>query len=375
MATLEELQQQLATLSARVDALTTPPDDYYTSKYSGEEIDAGIAKTESLPESWPLPIASGGTGADTAQQALANLGGRPGRNFADNSRFSDKQVVNQRGQTTYTNGVIDACISRWKLLGTMTLEANGIVVQKTQSAPEFLAQLLSDDVLTELRGRVVTLSAVYIDDGARKIQSTTFVVPEQGEIDSPEAAIGDVLFDLYKSSGDANARIRFFSGSPTTSVTLEAVELVIGDHQTIVYTDNNGELQFLDTPDYGAELVRCLNYFERIGNGSSPALTDAQFIPAGAQIVVFSIRYNHKRITTPTITFSPPDQYRVLLESLSGSLGEIGVTSISVVPGVFSDKMASVAVTLASQTSENCYGTLQRQDGSKSPWIDVSAEL
>lgn len=306
---------------------------------------------------------------------LHELGGRPQRNFADNARFAKAFVVNQRGQTAYT--VTDAakpCIDRWKLLGTMTLEESWISIQKTQAAPGFFAQAISDEVLSALRGKTVTLSAVY-NDGARKIAESTFAVPAQGDIDSPEASIGDVLFDLYKSSGDANARIRFFSGSPTTSVTLEAVELVIGDHQTIVYTDNNGELQFLDTPDYDAELVRCLNYFERIGNATSPVLTDAQFIPAGAQNVVFSIRYSRKRITTPTISFNPPGQYRVLLESLSGSLSSIGVTSISVVPGVFSDKMASVAVTLASSISEDCYGMLQRQDNSTSAWIDVSAEL
>lgn len=260
MATLDELQQQLASLSARVDALTTPPDDYYTSKYSGEEIDAGIAKTGSLPESWPLPIASGGTGADMAQLALSNLGARPSRNFADNSRFSIKQVVNQRGQITYTNGSIVASIDRWKLLGTMTLKETWITIQKTQEAPEFFVQTISDDVISALRGQTVTLSAIY-NDGTRKIASSTFVVPLQGDIDSPEASIGDVLFDLYKSSGDANARIRFFSASPSTSLTLEAVELVLGDHQTIVYTDKNGDLQFIETPDYGEELARCQRHY------------------------------------------------------------------------------------------------------------------
>ncbi len=41
MATVEE---RLAALEEAVAALTTPPTDYYTSKYSGEEIDALLDK-------------------------------------------------------------------------------------------------------------------------------------------------------------------------------------------------------------------------------------------------------------------------------------------------------------------------------------------
>lgn len=39
MATLEDLQQQLQLLKAQIDALTTPPNEYYTLLYSGEEVD------------------------------------------------------------------------------------------------------------------------------------------------------------------------------------------------------------------------------------------------------------------------------------------------------------------------------------------------
>lgn len=39
MATIEELQAQLAALTARVDVITTPPETYYTMQYQGETID------------------------------------------------------------------------------------------------------------------------------------------------------------------------------------------------------------------------------------------------------------------------------------------------------------------------------------------------
>lgn len=78
MATIEELQAQLAALTARVDAITTPPETYYTMLYQGETIDAIL--TDLLPAragGAGLPVNQGGTGANTAEQALINLGAMP----------------------------------------------------------------------------------------------------------------------------------------------------------------------------------------------------------------------------------------------------------------------------------------------------------
>ena len=44
MATLEDLQQQLQLLKAQIDALTTPPNEYYTLLYSGEEVDERLGR-------------------------------------------------------------------------------------------------------------------------------------------------------------------------------------------------------------------------------------------------------------------------------------------------------------------------------------------
>ena len=45
MATLDELQQQLEALRQQVDAITAPPTDYYTQRYSGEETDRGVLRS------------------------------------------------------------------------------------------------------------------------------------------------------------------------------------------------------------------------------------------------------------------------------------------------------------------------------------------
>lgn len=44
MATLEDLQQQLQLLQERIDKLTTPPNEYYTLLYSGEEVDERLGR-------------------------------------------------------------------------------------------------------------------------------------------------------------------------------------------------------------------------------------------------------------------------------------------------------------------------------------------
>lgn len=61
MATLDELQAQLEELNRRVNEITAPPDDYYTHRFSGEEIDNAVDRVKATP----------GSGAITAKDTLA----------------------------------------------------------------------------------------------------------------------------------------------------------------------------------------------------------------------------------------------------------------------------------------------------------------
>lgn len=51
MATLDELQAQLEELNRRVNEITAPPDDYYTHRFSGEEIDNAVDRISNTPGS------------------------------------------------------------------------------------------------------------------------------------------------------------------------------------------------------------------------------------------------------------------------------------------------------------------------------------
>ena len=249
MATLDELQQQLAALSARVDALTTPPDDYYTSKYSGEEIDAGIEKTGSLPESWPLPIASGGTGADTAQLALANLGGRPNRNLARNPDFR----INQRNFSSdnWTSGYGP---DGWVSTGGGHLEYSGGAV-KTVS--QYLHQYYD---LGKIDAGIYTISAFctrniagylgFWGGESAKYQSTNYdngVASATVEIteDMVNPDKKGYLYILCENSG-----------------TISWVKLEKSPFQTLAYKDSSGNWHPLDAIDYGEELARCQRYLQ-----------------------------------------------------------------------------------------------------------------
>lgn len=51
MPTIDELQQQIDALTQRVNEITAPPDDYYTHRFSGEEIDNAVDRISNTPGS------------------------------------------------------------------------------------------------------------------------------------------------------------------------------------------------------------------------------------------------------------------------------------------------------------------------------------
>lgn len=325
MATIEELQEQIAALSARVAALTVPPNRYYSSRYTGETIDKLLTS-----------ISGGAANLDLSnltdyQRALHNIGAMPRINFADNARFAKGFIVNQVGQTSYTVDFNNPCIDRWRVWGTVTLEDDGITVQKQEGVVEFMYQNIPDEYLLYLRGKQVTMSVVYQESGNRKISSVTFIVPEQGDIDSPEIDINGIVFDLYKMSNMPYARYRFFYlGSSNVQIKLEAIEVVTGDHQTIVYTDDTGNLQFISFRDYGLELTKCQRYLYV----PSPSWYGPQFRFYGGNEnrLIGTLHFPVQMRTTPALSGFPitfrdtDDGNTVIVDSAQYFICDIGLT-------------------------------------------------
>ena len=279
------------------------------------------------------------------QKALHNIGAMPGKNFADNSRFAKVFIVNQASQSSYSGGFSDPCIDRWHLWGSVTLEDDGIVVQSQEDVVEFLYQNIPDEYLSYLRGKQVTMSVVYQESGTRKISSVTFVVAAQGDIDSPEIDINGILFDLYKISNMPYARYRFFYlGGSSVQIKLEAIEVVLGDHQTIVYTDDNGSLQFISPGNYMEELIKCQHY----AYVPSQSITGPQFRYYGGSenrlvgILPFPVQMRTQPVLSGfPITFRDTDNgQNVVIDSAQYFICDTGLTlwwQLNTTSGTFVD--------------------------------------
>lgn len=224
MATTEE---RLAELEAKMAALTTPPDDYYTSRYSGEEIDNGIDRAKS------------GGDIDKAIQAKANP------NLLDNWYFGNP--VNQRGQTSYSaNGYT---IDRWRTdhntsYGTLTVDkTTGCVTLSHADDGGFVdfGQYLENPP-TE----IVTLSVLMLN----------------GNLYSSTGTLGNI--SLYTdeihilSTSPSNVVLRC---NPGKTISMKAAKLELGTQQTLAHQDENGVWQLNEIPDYGEQLRRCQRYF------------------------------------------------------------------------------------------------------------------
>nr|DAR15171.1 MAG TPA: hypothetical protein [Caudoviricetes sp.] len=230
MATLDELQAQITALQQQVAALTTPPDTYYTSIWSGEEIDNAVGKVVN-GEVGGVSSFNGRTGAVTpqagdynatqipvsaeegAETVAAALNNKPNRNLLDNWYFMNP--VNQRG----VSGTISEAgyfIDRWKLVsGSVTLTSTGITINGT------ISQILETAV-----GTNVTASAL----------TTTGIV---------------------SVSYDNSSKTFTITGTGQTFV---AAKLELGSSQSLAHQDEDGSWVLNDIPDYGTELAKCQRY-------------------------------------------------------------------------------------------------------------------
>lgn len=206
------------------------------------------------------------------QKALRNLGGRPSRNLLDNWYFAgggsqqgDGQFpINQRGRTSYsgTNSGVYA-IDRWKLIieagGTVSLSADGISFSCPGNGYTYFIQYFEDSVLSLLRGKTATISA--LDETG--LHTLTISIPASGNIDTANLSFGSGMSaDLIKIGNTALSFRIYNPGKMEASAKLVAVKLELGPNQTLAYQDEAGGWQLFETPDYGAELAKCQRYFQ-----------------------------------------------------------------------------------------------------------------
>lgn len=266
------------------------PTDYYTSRYSGEEIDNLLDIVKN----------GGGGGGDfadrklsnldTPQEALANLGAGVRPNLLDNGDFRAGHVVNQRGQTSISKP--DLLNDRWRIYryasGTATLTDNGINL----TGDFDFGQTIESSRLPNTPNIPVTISALFSDG---TFVSKTSVLNNNGEWETIAAPVNSnvhLTFIRNWNDGGKNIDLLFFWIS-NGSITPVAAKLETGSTQTLAYQKSDGKWELLPQPesDYATQLRRCKRYYE--------AATSSWTIPANLTMMVpFEVE---KRIV-PTVT-------------------------------------------------------------------------
>ena len=295
--------ERLAALEAKMDALTAPPSDYYTSRYSGEEIDAAIAAVPGK--------------AETAQ--LCN------RNLLDNWYFGNP--VNQRGGYISLRGVPvyndAACTS---LMGNQTETAATCIKSGTNyqriingqgagyvkaadvvrgyvgagytvdrwlaGAPGTVVTVQSDHVsiappagnyfgwtnyfeADSLLGQTVTFSALcrYTGSGGAILPYITAYIGDNqyaGTTQINQTTWQCISFTLtFPADKPSDGRFGFdVVAMQNFGVDIKAAKLELGSQQTLAHQDTDGNWVLNEVPDYGEQLRRCQRYFLKIGDVS-----------------------------------------------------------------------------------------------------------
>lgn len=323
MATLDELQQQLAELQAKVNAITSPPEDYYTSRYSGEELDNIAdnankwAETDKLVRQLP------------GQNLLDNpyfgnpVDQRQGRVVVPNTTYySDNQLTTAAGTTSayvtacrYATGtasgvnyasfkltdsdtaptyyaapenVVRGYIPRWNEYTMdrwnvevdaaggliILIEDDGIVLKNVTEKHLQFKQILPEDI--QINGNTCNISVLVnqVESGSVSVALSQISSPWINSIVTESITTGG----MYSATGICLQQQQkiIVSMSPNTTVKIKAIKLELGTHQTLAHQDDNGVWQLNEIPDYGEQLARCQRYRVEYGLYAQWGVIDIQ---------------------------------------------------------------------------------------------------
>ena len=219
----------------------------YTSKYSGEEIDALLGKVAGTSES-----------------------GLSGRNLLINGDF--RRPVNQQGKTEYAG--TGYCIDRWKATVTGTVVAlagNGLRLTAPANKNAYLLQYFE----RPLSPGEYTLSALVPEVNGTGYIQIIYVDGTYG----PAARISESGLFVVTAVATKEISRAVLQISAGRSIVFEAVKLELGPVQSLAHQDGDGNWVLNDPPDYDLQYALCSLYSpitgEWIGNQhSNPNLLD-----------------------------------------------------------------------------------------------------
>jgi hypothetical protein len=206
----------------------------YTSKYSGEEIDALL-------------------GSSTRRNLLDNWYFVGGGSQQGGGQFP----INQRAITSVnaSNNLID----RWRIYryvsGSATLTPNGINL----SGDFDFGESIESARLPNIPNLPVTISALFSDGS---FVSTTSILSNNGDSEFITVSISSNASLDYTRNWQSDIDLFAFSLKSNASIIPIAAKLELGSSQTLAYKDEGGNWQLFETPDYAEELAKCQRYFQ-----------------------------------------------------------------------------------------------------------------
>lgn len=242
---------------------------YYTSKYSGEQIDEAVRKIldgEMTGDYADRQLSN----LDTTQGALANLGAGVRPNLLDNAIFigggsqqgGGQLPVNQRGQTSYVD---ENVIDRWKLTGnggqSLTIASDGIILTSTADYGCYFTQNLEQSVIEACLGKKVTASVLSVGQNTAQANLNLYVDNTWKDYMIIQEGLSTKQFTIPLT---ANSFYINFGAGASGTCKLIAVKLEFGDTQTLAYQDEDGAWQLLPQPesDYATQMLKCQRYYQ-----------------------------------------------------------------------------------------------------------------
>ena len=216
--------------------------DYYTSQFSGEEIDEALRSAKTI------------TDAASGDEIASSVKWRTNPNLLDNWHFG--RPVNQRGVTSLASGNWEMhFIDRWLATSpdnAYAITDDGIKISNLQHK---YSQIWRQN-LERMEKRTYTLSFLLKSIG---LLSMTFTPQDSNYIE--QTLDGGFVVSFTSEADLANPGIRLLECASTTvsDVTILAAKLELGDQQTLAHQEN-GAWVLNEVPDYGEQLRRCLAY-------------------------------------------------------------------------------------------------------------------
>lgn len=227
------------------------------------------------------------------------------QNILDNPNFADP--INQRGKTIYTisSGNTAYCVDRWIFGYGITVEpvSEGLQLTSKGSRFSFIGQKLPSGLLSGLRGKMCTVSALVKASGGqvnlgRVNNSATLDVGT----DHFALATTSFVWPYAADSWSDVINIGFPNGAAIGStITVAAIKLELGTEQTLTHQDAGGNWILNDPPPNKAlELAKCQMYFRRV-RAAFLSVHDAG-ISSGNSNVLISVPTPVPMRATPTVT-------------------------------------------------------------------------